>query len=182
MRRDRMGSAARWGIPAAFVVIIIVLVIILASMRPGDDGLEVGSQAPPYVLKDLNDDEWNLTEVYSEHSATVVEFFYTECDACKDETWLNTLQRIQDNYVRNYPMKLISISSVDDDEKAVRDFRDEHEADWVFLIGTEKIWEIYVPSLETPTTVIVDNDGTVVFYESGIVDYETIAGILDTYV
>ena len=143
------------------VVVLFLLVAgvayVVTHYSWGDDTPETKVKAPLFKLTDIDGKPVHL-EAYRGR-IVVLDLFATWCGPCHEEMGhLNDLRA-------HFPEEEVVIISIDIDpenpdetEEAVRAFRDQYHANWVFAMDTDHVNDNYGTG-SIPTLVIIDRDG-----------------------
>lgn len=152
------------------VVIFVGILIIIYGPFFG------GSAAPDFAVADV---QGRGTFTLSEHQGKVVliEFFSTGCDHC--HTYLPTLQQIRIRYrTEDLTMISISVAWAHESGDVLRTYADENSINWFIAPDSGTITDDYKIG-NTPTTVIIDKDGTIAFKRSGNITYDDLIKEID---
>lgn len=116
-----------------------------------------GEEAPDFTLVDIDGNTFTL----SSHSGKVVlvKFMTTDCPTCASQT--DNLRTVREKYGEDdLEMVSISVSSLDN-ETSLRAYRDSHQADWIFALGTQSLAVAYGVQA-VPHMFFIDGEGRIV--------------------
>jgi thiol-disulfide isomerase/thioredoxin len=143
----------------------------------GQDGLEVGSSAPNFVLTDTDNNEFALEDYRGK--VVLLDFMATWCGPCKAE--FEHLKKVQENYSDDD----VVIISIDVDDTETREelvqLMEEYNCTWQFATGGEDVGYSYLVQY-IPTLYIIDENGDIAFSSVGLTDYSEISAELDKLV
>ena len=120
--------------------------------------LSVGDMAPEFEIKQLDGSTFRLAD-YRGKKAVLIAFWATWCPLCVDE--IPTIKRIAETY-RNQGLKVVGVS-LDQEEKALRDFVKKEKLSYVQVFEKEKtrvisksygVWGI-------PSVFLIDKNGVI---------------------
>ena len=121
----------------------------------GEETLLLEEPAPDFTLKDLEGEEWSLSELKGK--VVVINFWATWCPPCRAE--MPMIQTVYREY-REQGLEVLSID-VRESEKTVRKFIEENGVDFPILMDEEgEVSELYNISA-FPTTFVIDTRGVV---------------------
>lgn len=171
------------------IVIVVFLVIAVSAYAltsrqddKDDDGNGNGNGnnvpptalAPDFVIQTIDDEPITLDQFKG--TVVVLDLMATWCDPCALQ--MSELNQVRASY-SDTQVTILSIG-VDTQETAqqLRDFRDQHYADWRFARDTDDVGTKYDAG-SIPTLAIVAKDGTLVWRHSGVVSFEDLKGRID---
>ncbi len=144
------------------VSLVVVAMLLALCFGTGED--LVGDRAPKFTVLDVDDQAHNLTDYQGK--VLVVKFFATWCTYCKDQ--LEELKDLQDDFSEAQ----VAYLSIDFDDREsvekVREYRDTRSIAWPVVPKGGKVADDYEVD-GVPTTVIIDDDGVVRNYHTGVV-------------
>lgn len=161
----------------AFLIILVVILVLLIYylLHPLFVNLE-GEEAPDFSLKDVDGINFTLSE--NRGKVIVLDIMAIWCPACVDE--MKHLRSIHERYEGDdFVMVTISIDGDDTDADLI-DFRAEHLANWTFARDTDRIANKYQVGY-IPTIVIIDKEGTIRFWDSGVVSTSRLSKEIDRW-
>ena len=136
-----------------------------------------GHEAPDFTITDVQGR--GTFQLSKNHGKVVlIEFFSTTCEHC--QSYQPTLNEIRNMYSDN-TLTMISISAswAHDSEDSVRIYAEEKGINWYIAPDMGSITDDYDVG-PTPTTIIVDKDGTIVFRRSGIISQSVLTNEIDS--
>ncbi|RMF92604.1 MAG: TlpA family protein disulfide reductase, partial [Candidatus Schekmanbacteria bacterium] len=115
----------------------------------------VNSIAPDFSLKDLNGNEFRL----SDHNGKVriIDFWATWCPPCRME--IPDFQTLHNKYSEK-GFVMIGVS-LDDSSDIVKKFVNKYQVTYPIVMGNEEVVNLYGGIRGIPTTFIVDKDGKI---------------------
>jgi thiol-disulfide isomerase/thioredoxin len=126
------------------------------SAQTGSASTEDLTVAPEFTLESLDGEPVRLSD--SAGQVRLVDFWATWCAPCREE--IPMLNELQANYGER-GFRVLAISDPDDELNLIREFVDEHEVEYLNLVGTAEVTQSYqVPGL--PTAYLVDGEGRVI--------------------
>ncbi len=139
------------------------------ALEPGKT-YQVGDVMRDFTVTTVDGESLTLSQILKEKQAVVLNFWYTDCDPCKDEFPL--LQQAYAAY--SDKVEVITMNPTDisgDDAEKIAQFRDDHgltmpmatcSGQWFSALGVNSY----------PTTVIIDRYGVVCLLATGSVEEE----------
>tara|TARA_B100001113_G_scaffold257949_1_gene213101 strand:+ start:2292 stop:2828 length:537 start_codon:yes stop_codon:yes gene_type:complete len=125
--------------------------------------VEVGNEAPDFVLTDSEGNSFNLSDFENE-KVVVLEFMNMGCGSCH-----NFEKEVLRSYCNSTTMpedvEVISLTQTEDVSQEDLEERAEGK-NWAYVLGSEEITDAFGAE-RSPTLVIIDKDGMVTFSESG---------------
>ncbi|SER09536.1 Thiol-disulfide isomerase or thioredoxin [Gracilibacillus ureilyticus] len=136
---------------------------------PNQELLKEGMEAPNLLLKNLQGEEYNLTQI--EKDFVFVNFWATWCKPCIEE--MPDLERLEQSYPDLLQVLAINATSMDNGISAVEKFLDSGQYDLEILLDTEgEAYDKYTV-INIPTTFIIrQSDQQVIKRINGIMTYE----------
>lgn len=164
-------------------IIIVAVVISAGVMYEGntnnekvpdlETGTEVGMKAPGFSLTDLEGGNISLENLRG--NVVILDFMATWCPPCKAE--MSHLKEIS----QKYDDSDLSIVSIDVDssetEGDLKDFAQEHNADWRFGINSDAGVKYKVSGI--PTLYILDKKGIIRYKSVGVVSASELASKIE---
>jgi thiol-disulfide isomerase/thioredoxin len=160
-------SPALWRFLTALTAVVSLLAA--ASCQRAPKGvINVGDTAPDYLLTDLRDEKFSMSEYKG--SVVLLEFWTTWCPTCRDSVpYLNSLNR--DYSGRGLVLMSINLDEGVDRDQAVRQdvrlFAAKHNVGYRVLFNdvlTERIYDVNV----LPTLFLIDRKQRIVKRYAGI--------------
>jgi thiol-disulfide isomerase/thioredoxin len=147
---------------------------------PGPADPAIGSLAPNFILESVPKNKpVSLSSLRG--NPVVVNFWATWCEPCKIE--MPSLVALQKKY-ESQGVRIVGVAMDDASDKAIADFAQKMNLNYLVLRGTEKVGELYGGVERMPTTFYLDKSGKVVEETVGMATEEVLeAGIrksLDT--
>jgi peroxiredoxin len=134
------------------------------SQNTADPGSRTAT-APALTLTDLNGSKIDTSSYAGK--VVLVNFWAAWCTPCASE--VPQLMALQDKY-RAQGFQIIGIS-MEDRDKALRDFYRNYKMNYPVIVGSTKIAEAYGGILGLPTTFLISRDGRIREKYSGLVDF-----------
>lgn len=158
-------------------LIVVPLVIFLAiGFRYDPRTIEsplVGKPAPPFSLVDLDGERWTLADLAGQ--PVVINFWATWCQPCIAE------HPILIQAARTYEGRAHFVGIVYQDEpQLIRRFVASRGAWGPSLLDSDSEVAITYGVYGAPETFIVDSDGKIVRKVTGMVDWASLSGTLDS--
>ena len=140
------------------LILVAVLLVLgwLVLLRPSRTA--PASQlrpAPDFLLTDLSGQTLRLSDYRGK--VVVLDFWATWCDPCKQE--IPHFIEMQQRYGAQ-GLQVIGIS-MDDDEKAARDFQQQFKMNYPVALGNPKLADRYGGILGLPITFMIDRSGRI---------------------
>ncbi|MBI2186197.1 MAG: TlpA family protein disulfide reductase [Acidobacteria bacterium] len=119
---------------------------------------------PSFSARDLNgrlvsSDEWR-------GKVTLVNFWATWCGPCRTE--IPELVALQDTY--RDQLQIVGVAVDEGSVEAVKQFVAEHKINYVVVMETPELQEIFPGVLGLPATFLLDRDGRIAQQHIGILD------------
>ena len=145
-----------------FLPVIIIFIAVLPLLAQEDEGTL--SKAPDFVLEDLDGANYRLSEHIGQ-GPIVMNFWATWCVPCIEE--LKQMKRIYKKY-QDKGIQFLAIS-IDDPKTVgrVNSFAKSHQYPFKVLLDTNNEVITLYQSKVPPYTVIIDNDGNVIYTHVG---------------
>jgi peroxiredoxin len=143
---------------------IVVILFLFSSLLLAQQEKEEGQKAPDFVLKELNGDNYRLSENTGQ-GPIVINFWATWCVPCIEE--LKQMKKIYKKY-EDKDVQFLAIS-VDDPKTVgrVNSFVKSRKYPYTILLDTNnEVMNLYQTKVP-PYTVIIDKDGQVVYTHVG---------------
>ena len=143
---------------------IVVILFLFSSLLLAQQEKEEGQKAPDFVLKELNGDNYRLSENTGQ-GPIVINFWATWCVPCNEE--LKQMKKIYKKY-EDKDVQFLAIS-VDDPKTVgrVNSFVKSRKYPYTILLDTNnEVMNLYQTKVP-PYTVIIDKDGQVVYTHVG---------------
>ncbi|MDI6855680.1 MAG: cytochrome c biogenesis protein CcdA [Candidatus Thermoplasmatota archaeon] len=153
---------------AVSIIIIIILLAFSVYLIIGKRGVK----APDFTLTDVNGNTFSLSDFRGK--VVILDFMATWCGHCRE--LMSTLKSIHETYPE---VVIISIDiATTETNQQLKEFKAEHEADWIFAIDTasEQV-SLKYDAITTgiPKTVIINPDGEIAFAHTGLVSYSELS-------
>lgn len=162
-------------IPVIILMVAIIVVLASSEQKPIAEKPVVGGKAPDFILKDLNQRELHLSEVYKNNRVTVLNFWATWCPPCRSE-----IPEFIDFY-RQYQgerLELLAVNLRESSEK-VRAFYDAQGINFpVLLDESGKVSNVYEVQA-IPTTFFIDENGIIRELIKGSISKAELVRIMD---
>jgi len=142
-----------------FVIGIIWLAFFTSPQTPN----QTNTLAPDFTLTDVDGKPFRLSD--QRGKVVVLEFMYTACPACVEES--PRLRQLRSNFGGDVVMVSISIQS--DTDETLRDYRNQNLMGWVAIVDKEGIYKLYGVRA-TPTIVIIDKNGYIQYEHVGLTE------------
>jgi cytochrome c biogenesis protein CcmG, thiol:disulfide interchange protein DsbE len=126
------------------------------------------SPAPALTLVDLSGNKIDTSSYTGD--VVLVNFWAAWCTPCAEE--IPKLTALQDKY-RAQGLRVIGIS-MEDREKALRDFYRNYKMNYPVVAGSAKIAESYGGILGLPTTFLIGRDGRIRAKYAGLADFPSL--------
>lgn len=160
------------------LTIIGVVTIVLLFVSPGyllSSAPEVGAQAPDFTVATSDGGQFTLSE--QEGKVVVIEFMAIYCSVCRNQQ-VPALRDLEEE-LANESVIIVSVTTKDDDTASeLEQYKQDTGAMWAHGLYDRQAREDYGAS-GTPTMVIVDSHGELVFLERGFVDQDELASIIE---
>ena len=147
-------------------------IILSADMDGADENAvyELGSVMQDFTVTAVDGTEYTLSELLKEKKAVVLNFFYNECQPCRNE-----FPYLQEAYIQNGDIEVLALNPVNTDAAAIAALQKELELSFP-VAQADPAWEEQMQLTAYPTTVIIDRFGTVALIHKGSVpDAKTFA-------
>ncbi len=126
---------------------------------------QVGDTMGEFTLTDTDGNTYVLSQLLKEKKLIILDFWYVTCAPCKSE--FPYFQNIHDNYE---DVALLALDPLDDGSQIIA-LREELGFTFPMIhedLGMDKGFGL----MAYPTTVFIDNSGTIVYIKKGIFDSE----------
>jgi peroxiredoxin len=136
------------------------IALLAAAAVAGCLGVGTADEAPPFEVQTLDQGTWNLSDHRGE--AVVLDFMATTCKPCNDQS-----RHLEETRQGRPDAAFLSLGvSSFDNETAMRDWKDRHNASWPHAPDARHVATAYrVHTM--PTIVVVGPDGDVAWRSSG---------------
>ena len=152
------------------VVVVIIIAAIIFIQNPfkksetiigelqnnENTGLDIGQQAPDFILKSLDGKNMQLSS-FRNKKAAVVNFWATWCPPCREE-----MPAFEDIFVNNKDKITILGVDLQESERAIRDFLLGIPVTYPLLLDpnseVKKLYNVFTQ----PVTYFIDKDGIIV--------------------
>jgi len=147
-----------------FIMRTVILIILLSALGytlyanffVSKDKVKVGSDAPDFVLQDLNGDKYQFSEYAGK--GIFLNFWGTWCEPCKRE--MPYMER-QYQYYKNHGVEVLAVN-VGESNIAVENFAKEYGLTFPILLD-KKLEVLNAYGVDPlPTTFLIDKNGKVV--------------------
>ena len=117
------------------------------------------NEAPPFTLTSIDGTSFNLSDYRGQ--VVVLDLMATWCSLCDKE--MKELAQLREES----PGVIVITITVDPTEtdEMLRDYKEKHNADWLFARDTDKVWIKY-RDLGLPTLVFIDPQGNLSFQKA----------------
>ena len=112
---------------------------------------ELGDVIHDFSVTACDGTEYKLSELLKEKQAVVLNFWYLECEPCKNE--FPYLQEAYDTY--KDAIEVLAMNPVNDDSKAIAAFKEEYKLTFP-MAAVDPAWEDVMQLQAYPTTVVID--------------------------
>ncbi len=161
-----------------FAALITALALMIAGCGGGDDQGQSGSadqsamthagQSGDLVAQDLQGDTHNLNKWLGKQP-TVVNFWGTWCPPCRIE--IPHMVEVYNEY-KDEGIEMLSLAVERGSTDRVAPFAQEHNMNWVMLVGNQQLMEHFNATRGIPTTIFFDAEGNEVERFVGARGYE----------
>jgi peroxiredoxin len=141
--------------PLAPVALVVLLTIWVVACRRQEQKSAGPVAAPDFSLTDLSGDNIHLSSYRGK--VVLLDFCATWCEPCKTE--IPHFIDMQNRYAAQ-GLQVIGIS-MDDEQKAVRDFQQQFKMNYPVAIGNANLAESYGGILGLPITFVIDRQGRI---------------------
>jgi len=146
--------------------LVVIFGLVAAAFFPVAQA--AGSEAPLFTLTSTDGTNFSLSDYRGE--IVVLDLMATWCPVCKDE--MKELSQLGQEY-SDVVIMTISVYPLETAED-LRNYKEEHNADWLFACDTENILVNY-NAFSLPTIVVIDPQGYISFQKSTLVPAEELA-------
>lgn len=140
-------------------------IILTAELVEGDlssVSYQLGDVMQDFTFTGTDGTEYKLSELLKVKKAVVLNFWYTNCNPCKQE--FPYLQEAYTEY--SDVLELLAIDPIDADNTQITAFAEELGLTFPMGAG-DPAWEKAMKIMGYPTTVVIDRYGTIALYHSG---------------
>ena len=120
------------------------------------EGLQVGKQAPDFILRNLHGNLEGLSD-YTD-KVVVLNFWATWCAPCLEE--MPAFEKLYRRY-RSQGLTVLAVSLDKGNNSKVKKFVDENSLTFPVLLDSEGIAERLYPSFTIPFTYVIDKKGRI---------------------
>ena len=149
---------------ALFILSLIVISGIGTAVFP-PVAQAAGSEAPPFTLTSTDGTNFSLSDYRGK--VVVLDLMATWCSVCNYE--MKELSQLGQEY-SDVVIMTISVDPTESEETLV-DFKEKHNADWLFARDTDNVWVKY-RDLYLPTIVVIDPQGCIGYQKAALVPVE----------
>lgn len=156
----------------------IVLVTEMATDADmNETKLSLGDIIFDFSVTDPEGKEHKLSELLKEKEIVVLNFWYTNCNPCRQE--FGYMQESYEQY--SDKIEIVAMNPIDKDDAEIAAFKDQYGLSFV-VAQCESEWEKVMQLTAYPTTVVIDRYGMIKFIHSGkITETETFNAIFDYF-
>jgi peroxiredoxin len=134
-----------------------LLFALISNLTKDKEILDIGSEAPPFVLKQLNGSSESLTLSDLEGKGVMLNFWATYCKPCEKE--MPYMEKLYPEY-KDKGVEIVAVS-VDATELVINRFVDKYQLSFPVLHdSTGQVMEAYNIG-PLPTTYFIDENGKV---------------------
>ena len=149
-------------------------IVLSAGLMEGDLNnitYKLGDMMLDFTVTDADGREYKLTQLLEEKKAIVLNFWYLQCQPCKNE-----FPFLQDAYAQySEDVAVLAMNPVNTDSAEVAQFQKENGYTFP-MVTCDPAWEKAMQLTAYPTTVVIDRFGNICFIHKGSV---TEAGIFE---
>ena len=164
------GVPEGYNVEAQYKVSIYTQITLTASVitdaeKPSDKVYQVGDVMYDFSITAANGTEYKLSELLQEKDAVVLNFWYLNCQPCKLE--FPFLELAYERYKST--VEVLAINCEDGDNASIQSFAQNNGLTFPVAIGDKGYW---YPAGYTasPTTIVIDRYGVVVYKHQGYFD------------
>lgn len=154
-----------------FVLGLIFTVLISTSLQAQGDAKKIFTEKkiPSLSLNDIYGKKIDVADYGTNGKITVLSFWATWCSPCKKE--LNNISYMYEDWQDDYDMELVAIS-IDDvrNISKVKTYVDGQAWEYDVLLDTNEDLKRMMNFQTVPYTVLVDQQGIIVYTHSGYVE------------
>ena len=145
-----------------FVVLLLSSFAFLSSYAQS-------TQLPSVVLSNMNGEKLNVNSYGLNGKISIISFWATWCAPCKKE--LTNLAELYDDWKEKYDLEIIAVSTDDQRTAAkVKPYVDGQAWEFDVLLDVNEDLKRALNFQTVPYTLVVDQQGNVVFEHSGYVE------------
>lgn len=146
----------------------------LAASSEAPIGLEIGNRAPDFTVMTLDGEATSLSSLRGQ--IVLVNFWGTWCGPCVRE--MPELQSVYEQFV-DEGFTILALATRGDTRQDVLEFREEYSLTFTLAVDEgDQITDMY-SIVSRPSTIIVDEDGLIVFKHFGPVIEEQLIDVLN---
>jgi cytochrome c-type biogenesis protein len=153
---------------AALFILSLILISGIGTATIPFAAQAASSEAPQFNLTSIDGTNFSLSDYRG--TVVVLDLMATWCSVCDKE--MNELSQLRDAYP-DVVIMTISVDPTETDEM-LRDYKEKHNADWLFARDTDKVWVKYL-DLGIPTIVFIDPQGHRSFQKADFLPVETLS-------
>lgn len=149
-----------------FIVLVFVLMIFVSQSNlissfksySNSSKLEIGSEAPFFVLNTPDKKEVDFKEEFSKNEITILFFLESYCGACQKQT--PELVDLYKEY-ESKGIKVFAIDIIEEDKETIKEFTEKYKVNFPILLDKKgKVSAMYKVK-RTPTVFFVNKDGII---------------------
>jgi len=156
------------------MMVIIVGYTLYANFTKDDRKVAaVGDEAPNFILKDMNGQEYKLSDYKGK--GVFVNFWGTYCEPCKDEMpYINN----QYKQYKNQGVEVLAIN-VGETDLAIKSFADEYQLSFPIVIDRKGDVQQAYRINPLPATFLINPEGEIVKYHTGPMDEQMVKEFME---
>lgn len=151
------------------VIVLVTLMLIPLMVVPGcsSSGIEEGESAPDFTLEDLDGNQVSLGDLQGK--VVFLNFWATWCPPCRAE--MPDMEELHQNF-KDQDVAILSIN-VGEEAGVVRDFVEQADYSWTFLLDEDRGVSFEYEIELLPTSFFLDTEGIIRVVKVGAMSYET---------
>ncbi len=153
----------------ALFILSLILISGIGTVTIPPVAQAAGNEAPPFNLTSIDGTTFSLSDYRG--TVVVLDLMATWCSLCDKE--MNELSRLREAYP-DVVIMTISVDPTETDEM-LRDYKEKHNADWLFARDTDNVWDDKYRDLGLPTIVLIDPQGHRSFQKADFLPVETLS-------